>query len=177
MMNITGETETIVQNDDIYNRDETVSNGIDPVTDITIAGVCSRVYRTNFLWENWEVKIKHEDGSRDEWVPATITRGKLSVSLNDERLNEGELQERGYFIDEKRFVSSPIAQVPSQGYTAQDQYTVSSIKWLKWCMERSRREGNFIYIQHALNGGGGSKIARYWAVSGMVVQFIENSRD
>ena len=153
LMDITGETESIVQNDDIYNRDETISNGIDPFTDITIAGVCSRVYRTNFLWENWEVKIKNEDGTRDEWVPGTITRGKLTVSLNNERLNERELQERGYVIVEKRFVSSPLAQVPSQGYTAQDQYSVSSIKWLEWLMEHSRRQGNPIHIQHALNGG------------------------
>ena len=73
-MDITGETESIVQNDDIYNRDETISNGIDPFTDITMAGVCSRVYRTNFLWKNWEVKIKNEEGTRDEWVPGTIIR-------------------------------------------------------------------------------------------------------
>jgi len=50
-------------------------------------------------------------------------------------------------------VSSPLAQVPSNGYIARDQYSKVSIQWLELCMKESTDKGEIINIQHALNGG------------------------
>ncbi|XP_056003616.1 uncharacterized protein LOC125663345 [Ostrea edulis] len=53
----------------------------------------------------------------------------------------------------KRHFKSPVAVVPSQGYTKRDNYSKISIQWLEWLMEKSRQRGNPIVISHALNGG------------------------
>lgn len=59
------------------NTRETV-NGIDSFNNITIAGVCSTVYRANFLQETWEVRLE-KDGDTTEWMPATKKTGVLKV--------------------------------------------------------------------------------------------------
>ena len=56
-------------------------------------------------------------------------------------------------IVEKQFLCTPIAQIPSGGYTKHDNYSKISIVWLEWLMEQKRREGEPNYhIKHALNG-------------------------
>lgn len=53
----------------------------------------------------------------------------------------------------RRHFKSPIAVVPSQGYTKRDNFSKISIQWLEWLMETSRQRGNPLIISHALNGG------------------------
>ena len=64
-----------------------------------------------------------------------------------------QLQQNGYTIDEKKIVSSPIAQVPAYGYSSRDTYSKASIKWLEWYMHDQRLKGTQLHIRHALNGG------------------------
>ena len=53
----------------------------------------------------------------------------------------------------KKPLSSPIAQVPSAGYTQRDTFSKASIQWLEYQMEVARRNGDDLKINHALNGG------------------------
>ena len=48
---------------------------------------------------------------------------------------------------------SPIAVVPSQGYTRRDNYIKISIQWLEWLMDKSLEKGDPMVFSHALNGG------------------------
>ena len=49
-----------------------------------------------------------------------------------------------------KFLRSPIAHIPSRCYVHRDQYSKISIQWLEWM---AAEKG--LYIQHALNEGGG----------------------
>ena len=53
----------------------------------------------------------------------------------------------------KSFVKSPIAYLPSEGYTRQDQYSNISIQWLEWKMHQDH-----IFIRHSLNHSEGEKM-------------------
>lgn len=48
---------------------------------------------------------------------------------------------------------TPIAIVPSNGYTSRDNYSKVSIQWLEWLMEKCKHKGKPIFIQNALNKG------------------------
>jgi hypothetical protein len=72
------------------------------------------------------------------------------VLLNDRWIDP---QREGYTITAQKFVKSPLAIVPPEGYTKQDQYSHISIQWLEYL---SLMKG--IYIQHALNGTGEHRV-------------------
>lgn len=57
-----------------------------------------------------------------------------------------------YHLGKTVFFKSPIAVVPSEGYN-NDTFSKASICWLEWKMEKNRRNGTQVNIQHALNGG------------------------
>ncbi|KAJ8321125.1 hypothetical protein KUTeg_001320 [Tegillarca granosa] len=141
------------------------------------ASVCSTVFRTKFLTENWEVKLKNEDGEITEWTSAYKQNGELHVKLENDWVNQSELQQQNYTIEESKFVDSPISQVPANGY-CRDQYSLKSIKWLEFLMEHSRMRGNEIFIQHALNEGEVSltgtryKFGGYCASTNTVYEFL-----
>ena len=151
LISITDRISTSSNEDDIT-IDNSVNSGIDPFNQITIASVCMKVFKSKFLSENWEVKLK-KDGKVLDWVPATLLDDNMTITLNQQLFNCKQIQEMGYIIEEKKFVNSPIAQVPSYGYTSRDTFSKCSIQWLEWYMKEQRNDGNPIHIQHALNGG------------------------
>lgn len=57
---------------------ETQNNAVDPFNEITIASVCSEVYRTKFLEETWKVKLWHND-QLSEWMPAKKLNNELFI--------------------------------------------------------------------------------------------------
>jgi len=122
----TGDKDTGVKDTEKINH-TAHDEGIDPFNEITITGVCSKVYRTKFLKETLEVKLR-KDADTTDCLPAMKLDGQLSVYVNHIWTTETDLQTDGYLIDESRFISSPLAQVPSCGYTSRDQYSMDSIR-------------------------------------------------
>lgn len=88
-----------------------------------------------------------------DWLPAKYSDEKMSVLLDQVYLTGEQIQREGYVIEESKFINSPVAQVPSDGYTARDNFSMASIKWLEWFMEETKMFGTPIHIRHALNGG------------------------
>ena len=132
--------------------DKRIEGGVDPFSQITIASVCMKIFKTKFLHENWEVKVKKETDVTD-WLPAIYKDGNLSVLTDAEYISCDELQRNGYTIEDKKVVSTPIAQVPSYGYSSRDTYSKVSIKWLECYMFDQKTKGNQLHIRYALNGG------------------------
>ena len=118
------------------------SQGIDPFTSITIAGVCSKVLRTMFLKENLSVRI-----SENQWLPAFYVNGKTNILVENRWTDSDEVP----FLETK-FISSPIAQYPSGGYVQMDIFSKKSIQWLEWTMKTHRDRGVILNIRHALRG-------------------------
>lgn len=118
---------------------------IDPFQSVTIASLAMKIFRTRFLWEEWSVKVKDNEGSVSDWITARVQNETWSTLRENKWVN---INDQGLTIQDKRFVSSPIAQVPSEGYTKRDTYSKASIQWLEWL---SQRKG--VKIDHALNGG------------------------
>jgi hypothetical protein len=121
--------------------------GVDPLKEATtIAGACMKVYRSTFLEEDWLVTLQDEHGVKKEgWFEAKVRGAKWKVLLDNQWQ---DIHNTTYTIDAKKFVKSPIAQVPSNGYTGRDQYSKVSIEWLEWL---ALQKG--VHIHHALNGG------------------------
>ncbi|XP_033757420.1 uncharacterized protein LOC117339819 [Pecten maximus] len=150
LMKITGNFD--LELDEEGQMNETLTEGLDPFNDTTIAGVCTKVFRTKFLEETWKVKLRQGDQLTD-WIEASKLNGNLRVFQDGEWQSGKQLQERDYVIEESRFVMSKIAQIPSNGYNCVDQYSKISIQWMEWLMEKKRRQGEHCHIRHALNGG------------------------
>ena len=130
-----------------------VTDGVDPFDYVTIAGACMGIYKTLFLDEELEVEISDMVEGRQMWCPTKYINGDRCVLINTIWTSSTTLDEKRYTIGMTRFVKSPIAMVPPEGYTKRDNYSKSSIQWLEWVIERNRRNGKYIQLQHALNGG------------------------
>ena len=167
ILSITGNSEVHLD----YAEDTRNQGGIDPFSQITIAGVCMKIFKTKFLPENWEVKVR-KGNEISEWLPAKLLDGNMSVVLNGIQMSGDQLQENGYLIEEKKFVSTPIAQVPSYGYSSSDTYSMASIQWLEWYMEEQNGKGNPIRIRHALNGGEMKIPGTHYRVDGYTEQMF-----
>ncbi|XP_041349362.1 uncharacterized protein LOC121368687 [Gigantopelta aegis] len=128
MLKATGEKQI-----DLDTKAVNYINGIDPFAQyITIASVCMGIFQSKFLKEYQHVKL---------------TNGR---QITDWMTVREELRDRGMTVAESETVPSPIAQVPSSGYTRKDIFSKVSIQWLKWFQHR---HGDKYQIQHALNGG------------------------
>ncbi|VDI57140.1 Hypothetical predicted protein [Mytilus galloprovincialis] len=138
----------------------THAEGIDPFNYITIASVCQAIYRQLFLEEEYETCVTDLTQNTNLKCPSKFVNGSLQVQLPDGEwvLKETIDASNAYTIGRTVFVKSPIAVVPSEGYVSRDNFSKVSIQWLEWTMERSRRSGKPIHIQHALNGRGEHKV-------------------
>jgi hypothetical protein len=105
------------------------TTALDPFTCITLASLCGKVYRTKFLEESWRVKLTNTDGNNTDWLEAKVKFGKWKVLLDDTWVDPST---EGYTITSKKFVKSPLAIVPTEGYIKRDQYSQISIQWLEW---------------------------------------------
>jgi len=59
--------------------------------------------------------------------------------------------EKRLTVERTRFRKSKIGMEPSEGYVKRDNYSKTSIQWLEWLMEKSKRKRQLIHIRHALN--------------------------
>uniref|UniRef100_A0A8W8MKJ3 Uncharacterized protein n=1 Tax=Magallana gigas TaxID=29159 RepID=A0A8W8MKJ3_MAGGI len=99
-------------------------------------------------------KIQITKDGDTKWYDIEHLRGLQVVNVEEESwVSLVDLQHDENVQIGKRQFESPIAVVPSQGYTKRDNYSKVSIQWLEWLMEKSRQRGNPIHISHALNGG------------------------
>ena len=128
--------------------------GVDPFNYVTIASCCLAVHRTLYLHETWDILYADEqakaifENRKPLWEKGLLKKGELLVN------HDGELVsyiEKGTIV-EKKFVKSTLPIVPPLGYRT-DTYSNKAIKHILWLAEKSRREGNPLNIQHALNGG------------------------
>ena len=103
-----------------------MNGGVDPFSQITIASVCMKIFKSKVLPENWQVKVT-KDAAVSDWLPATYKDGTLSVLIDETNMTGKQLQQNGYTVEEKKFVSSPIAQVPAYGYSSRNTYSKASI--------------------------------------------------
>ena len=110
-----------------------------------------KILRTKFLEETWEIKLR-KDSDVSDWLPATFKDGTMSTIIDGVNMSGEELQQNGYVIEEKKFDSTPIAQVPAYGYN-RDTFSMASIKWLEWYAFDQKSKGKQMQICHALNGG------------------------
>lgn len=115
-----------------------VTEGLDPFSCMTIASATMSVFKRNYLREEYDVVTKSEASSAEiEHRPPRVDK-RYWTSL--------EAASESHEIAQKKFCSSDIALVPSCGYLKRDNYSYSSIAWLKW-LEKERG----LKIQHALS--------------------------
>ena len=118
----------------------------DPFESSTIAGVCMKIFKQNFLTESWMIRL----APGEDWVEAT--KQKKQFYFTDDNGDNVTVEEDG--VEEAQFVSSPIAHVPSEGYIATDTHSKVSIEWLEYeghkLRQTGKRPADWI-IQHALN--------------------------
>ncbi|CAC5368814.1 unnamed protein product [Mytilus coruscus] len=132
------------------NTENTRRQSVDVLDYVTIASVCMGIYKTNFLKEQYDVEVKMQDTEHIEMKPMKSTQKGFDVwdqetwKSSDMFLSENSQRSFG----QRKFVRSPLAHVPSEGYTKRFNHSRSSILWLEWMMNEEN-----VFIQHALNRG------------------------
>ncbi|KAK3107691.1 hypothetical protein FSP39_020035 [Pinctada imbricata] len=150
MIDVTTITKTTVQPNGIIKK--TSSTGVNPFDYVTIASVCMGIFKSLFLKGKSKIEIT-KDGESDLY-DICIQNKSDGVRFDDDTWTSLVDLKRDKDVQiGKQHFTSPIAVVPSQGYTKRDNYSKISIQWLEWLMEKSRQRGNPLVISHALNGG------------------------
>lgn len=149
MINVTTIEEHITQADGTVKENNKF--GVDPFDYVTIASVCMGIFKSLFLKGKNKIQIT-KDGETDCYEIEYL-KGLEVVNIEGSWVSVIDLKNDENVHVGKRDFKSPIAVVPSQGYTKRDNYSKISIQWLEWLMEKSRQRGNPIRISHALNGG------------------------
>ncbi|CAG2228133.1 unnamed protein product [Mytilus edulis] len=128
----------------------THGQGVDVLDYVTIASVCMGVYKTNFLKEQYDLEVLRHDTDDIDQIPMTFTEKGFDVLDHDTwKSSETFLSENPQSkFGQRKFVKSPLAHVPSEGYTKRYNHSKSSIVWLEWMMKEEKMS-----IQHALNRG------------------------
>ncbi|CAC5362332.1 unnamed protein product [Mytilus coruscus] len=106
--------------------------------------------RLNFLKEQYDVEVLKQDTDDIDLIPMTFTEKGFDVLDHDTwKYSETFLSENPQSkFGQRKFVKSPLAYVPSEGYTKRYNHSKSSIVWLEWMMKEEK-----VSIQHALNRG------------------------
>ena len=102
-----------------------IENGIDPLAFLTIASVCMNVFRSKFLTENHSA-ITVEEKEKAERENRLANRISVTKKGKD-YFKDGKKVE----VAETRFINSPLAALPTNGYVARDQFSKISICWLE----------------------------------------------
>ena len=113
---------------------------IDPFKAVTMASLCMKVFRQNFLTETWTGKLYGAP------VEAVKLKGKFYLKDDLKKDITDQLQQR-------TFVSSPVASIPKNGYVTRLLYSKESLQWLKY-----RELTDNVKIMHAGNGRGEVRI-------------------
>ena len=122
--------------------------GVDAFDHVTIASTSMKIFKQRFLEEEHSVQLIHTQGQLSNWCMGRKKANKWTVLYEGFWLNEEQLKDRGWSVKCSKFLNSPIAHVPNEGYVKKDQYSKVSIQWLEWI---AVHDG--ICIQHALNAG------------------------
>jgi hypothetical protein len=132
-------------------EETSTTHGVDPFDYVTIASVCMGIFKTLFLNEEKKVEIIQDSGCT--WHDIHYKEGIQGLYLNHRWMSLSDLKKHDNLRVGRQTFTSPIAIVPSTGYTGRDNYSKVSIQWLEWLMEKSKHRGKPIFIQHALNKG------------------------
>lgn len=108
--------------------------GVDPFAHTTIASSAMQIIRQLMLYEEHDVVLI--DGRKGR---AILKRGVWTF-------DGCEIDEA--LISEKKFVKSPIPQIPTHGYGKHTNDSDKAIKWLEWMAHTNKRK-----ILHSRNGG------------------------
>ena len=139
MIDITKEGEDV----DLETLQVKPLHAVDPFQYLTIASVCNVIFRSKFITESWSVVLK----SSGETLSARKQGNKeLEVLWNGDWVKVSNVD---IVEGSAKFEKSPIAQIPSIGYTATNNFSKISIQWLEWVMHSQD-----VSIQHALSPAG-----------------------
>ena len=127
-------------------------DGIDPFDYVTIAGACMVIYKSLFLEEKHEAGVNENKNGMKSTYQTKYLNGERSILFDDDWISVSKL-DRKFVIGPTRFAESRIGIFPTEKYTQRDSYSKSSIRWLEWVMETSRRKERHLTIRHALTGG------------------------
>ncbi|KAK3105375.1 hypothetical protein FSP39_023745 [Pinctada imbricata] len=131
-----------------------VTGGIEHFSYVTIASVCIGIFKTLFHQQQNELEVTDTDKESSSWLPVKFEDGDNFVYYDSVWIPLEEISSKGNIkLGKVRFCKSLIAAFPSTGYVPKDNYSKISIQWLEWIMEKNKRGGNNVQIQHALNGG------------------------
>lgn len=97
------------------------------------------IFKTLFLKEKSQIEII-KDGEFNLY-DICIQNKLEGICLDDSWTSLVDLREDESVQIGKRHFKSPIAVVPSQGYTKRDNYSKISIQWLEWLMEKKSSAG------------------------------------
>ena len=89
ILSLTGK-QVVFYNEVAGAPDKRTEGGVDPFSQITIASVCMKIFKTKFLHENCEVTVKKTDVT--DWLPAIYKDGNLSVLTDADYISCDELQ-------------------------------------------------------------------------------------
>lgn len=128
-----------------------ITDGVDPFEFVTIASVCMGIFKTLFLAQRVKVEITRDQET--SWHEIEAFEGVNGVRLDGNWVSLVDLEKDEFTNVGKRQLISPIAVVPSQGYTSKENFSIISIQWLEWRMFHSQQRGRPVHIRHALNGG------------------------
>ena len=151
----TGEEGSIF-NPDTMMEEIGLLGAVDPFSYLTIASVCMGVFRSKFLPESWSVLLKeeivqnciHDHECKCKWNDAR----KLKSSTFLEVLYQGEwIPEHLLEVEilKRKFLKSPIALIPSHGYSGRDNHSKECLEWLHILETEWKNSGKPIKIQHA----------------------------
>ena len=120
---------------------------IDPFKAVTMASLCMKVFKQNYLPETWSGFLY---GKR---VEAVKLKGKFYLEGDLKKDITSKLQRR-------TFVSSPVGSIPQNGYVTRLLYSRPAIQWLKY-----RELLDNVQISHGANGRGEIRIpgTKYFA--------------
>ena len=128
---------------------------IDPFKYVTIASACMAIYRAKFLTEEHMILTKDSQGLQ-KWAKTRVNGGIEEVCIRPDTW----IQTNEVSVEDRRFISSPLAKIPACGYTPSAKCSIESLQWILWTEEHLRREGNAITIRHAHSPGGEHKVKR-----------------
>ena len=151
----TGE-ESIELNPDEMVFERVLRDSVDPFSFLAIASVCMGIFRSKFLPERWKIlpmsehlknkECHHEWNCQCAWLEGR----KINACSPLEVLVEGSWQSVDNIIVKKtKFVSSPVALIPPNGYNNADNHSKESLEWLSVVEKSYNDRGYRIKIQHA----------------------------
>ena len=146
---------------------ETWDGCVDPFNYTTIASVCLGIFRSKFLPEQYSLLFESNaldvcSHKSDCQCPKVIglksnSEASMKVLQNGIWKEKNEINDLGEILTCK-FLSSPIAVIPTSGYSGKDNHSKECIEWLYSLEKKLQDDGKNISIQHARSQDGEKSI-------------------